>query len=204
MDKSSKLNERLTLIANLSVVVGIIFLAVELRQNTQAIQAQTRDSLTEKQMLLTEWFNNPESAALITKVQSLGVGELDEVELNWWTILAAGTSESGKTRTTNTSAVSSLERTLSHVWGVGGVLWPAQLGDLDGTSCGKASPPASEPKSTASWQRWMARREPIREGLTWTAASVAVARVVSSAPHRSSSPAASFRRCTDGARAGRI
>ena len=90
MDKPSKLNERLTLIANLSVVVGIIFLAVELRQNTQAIQAQTRDSLTEKQMLLTEWFNNPESAALITKVQSLGVGELDEVELNWWTILAAG------------------------------------------------------------------------------------------------------------------
>ena len=50
MDQPSKLNERLTLIANISVVLGIIFLAVELRQNTQAIQAQTRDSLTEKQM----------------------------------------------------------------------------------------------------------------------------------------------------------
>ena len=49
MEQPSKLNERLTLIANLSVVVGIIFLAVELQQNTQAIQAQTRDSLTEKQ-----------------------------------------------------------------------------------------------------------------------------------------------------------
>ena len=71
MDKPSKLNERLTLIANLSVVVGIIFLAVELQQNTQAIQAQTRDSLTEKQMLLTEWFNNPESAALITPANGL-------------------------------------------------------------------------------------------------------------------------------------
>ena len=45
----NKLNERLTLIANLSVVLGIVFLAVELQQNTQAIQAQTRDSLTEKQ-----------------------------------------------------------------------------------------------------------------------------------------------------------
>ena len=34
----NKLNERLTLIANLSVVAGIIFLAVERKQNTQAIQ----------------------------------------------------------------------------------------------------------------------------------------------------------------------
>ena len=46
----NKLNERLTLIANISVVLGIIFLAFELQQNTQAIQAQTRDSITEKQM----------------------------------------------------------------------------------------------------------------------------------------------------------
>ena len=37
----SKLNERLTLVANLSVVVGIVFLAVEMRNNTQALQAQT-------------------------------------------------------------------------------------------------------------------------------------------------------------------
>ncbi len=32
----SKLNERLTLVSNLSVVVGIVLLGVELRQNTQA------------------------------------------------------------------------------------------------------------------------------------------------------------------------
>ena len=51
----NKLNERLTLIANLSVVVGIIFLAVGLQQNTQAIQAQTRDSITEKQMEFYGW-----------------------------------------------------------------------------------------------------------------------------------------------------
>jgi len=31
-------------------VVGIIFLAVEIRKNTQAIQALTRDSITEKQI----------------------------------------------------------------------------------------------------------------------------------------------------------
>ena len=36
----NKLSERLTLIANISVVFGIIFLAVEMRQNTQAIQGR--------------------------------------------------------------------------------------------------------------------------------------------------------------------
>jgi hypothetical protein len=45
-----KLNESLMLVANLSVVLGIIFLGVELRQNTRAIQAQTRDAITDKQM----------------------------------------------------------------------------------------------------------------------------------------------------------
>ena len=46
----SKLERWLTLVANLSVVFGIIFLAAEMRQNTEAIQAQTRDAITEKQM----------------------------------------------------------------------------------------------------------------------------------------------------------
>jgi len=59
----SKLERWLTLVANLSVVVGIVFLAVELRQNTQAIQAQTRDSMTEKQMMwLASVYTNPEVA----------------------------------------------------------------------------------------------------------------------------------------------
>ena len=59
----SKLNERLTLFANLSVVVGIVFLGAEMRLNTQAIQAQTRDSITEKQMTYSEWIaTNPETA----------------------------------------------------------------------------------------------------------------------------------------------
>lgn len=49
----SKLERWLTLVANLSVVAGIVFLALQMRQNTQAIQSQTRDSITEKQMT---WF----------------------------------------------------------------------------------------------------------------------------------------------------
>ena len=77
----SKLNERLTLVANLSVVVGIVFLAVEMRQNTAAIQAQIRDSITEKQMELAGWrATSPELAAALSKVGELGLAGLSGPE----------------------------------------------------------------------------------------------------------------------------
>jgi hypothetical protein len=81
MDKPSKLNERLTLVANLSVVVGIVFLAVELNQNTQAIQAQTRDSITEKQMEYLGWVaTNRDLAEVLVEASSSGLAELDPVD----------------------------------------------------------------------------------------------------------------------------
>ena len=40
------LNKWLTLFANLGVLAGILFLAIEIQQNTNMIQSQTRDSLT--------------------------------------------------------------------------------------------------------------------------------------------------------------
>jgi len=59
----TKVNQWLALVANLSVIAGIVFLAAEMRQNTQAIQAQTRDSMTEKQMMwLASVYTNPEVA----------------------------------------------------------------------------------------------------------------------------------------------
>lgn len=54
MDKPSNLNERLTLVANIAVVLGIMFLALEMRQNTNMMRAQIRDSITEKQMSYLE------------------------------------------------------------------------------------------------------------------------------------------------------
>ena len=43
----SKLNEWLTLIANVGVLLGIVFLALEMRQNTNMMQAQIRQGITE-------------------------------------------------------------------------------------------------------------------------------------------------------------
>lgn len=51
-----KLNQWLTLIANAGVVSGIVFLAIEIQQNTEMIRSQTRDSITEKQIAVFEWW----------------------------------------------------------------------------------------------------------------------------------------------------
>ena len=77
----NKLNERLTLIANISVVLGIIFLAFEQQQNKQAIQAQTRDSVTEKQMSwLESLYTNPGATATSRFLAaSIGAAHLSRV-----------------------------------------------------------------------------------------------------------------------------
>ena len=87
----NKLNERLTLIANLSVVVGIIFLAVGLQQNTRAVQAQTRDSMTEMQMMFTDWIGtNRDAADVFLRGQSVGLAGLEGADLQMFRFLVAG------------------------------------------------------------------------------------------------------------------
>ena len=56
MEKSAKLDRWLSWLANAGVIAGLVFLAIEIRQNTQMIRSQTRDSITEKQLTLFEWF----------------------------------------------------------------------------------------------------------------------------------------------------
>jgi hypothetical protein len=51
-----KLNQWLTLLANIGVIAGIVFLGVEIRQNTEMIRSQTRDSITEKQIAVFAWW----------------------------------------------------------------------------------------------------------------------------------------------------
>ncbi len=87
----SNLNERLTLAANLSVVVGIAFLAVELHQNTQAIHGQTRDSITEKQMTYYGWIGlNRDAAGVFQRGNAIGVLDLEEPERQMYRMLVAG------------------------------------------------------------------------------------------------------------------
>ena len=66
---NDKLNQWLKTVANFGVIVGIFFLIFEIRLNTIAIQAQTRDSISEKEMQLYGWqATSPELAFVVDKV----------------------------------------------------------------------------------------------------------------------------------------
>ncbi len=45
----------LNLATSIAVIMGILFLGVEIRQNTEMMKSQTRDSISEKQMMFSEW-----------------------------------------------------------------------------------------------------------------------------------------------------
>lgn len=74
-----KLNSWLTFAANIGVIAGIVFLAIEIRQNSNAVRAQTRAQLAEG---VTELFsanmNDKEYAAVLMRGNN--IEELSPVE----------------------------------------------------------------------------------------------------------------------------
>lgn len=76
---SDRLNKWLTLAANIGVIAGIVFLAIEIRQNSDAVRAQTRTQLSEQVMeLLSVNMNDHEYASVLMRGNS--VEELSPVE----------------------------------------------------------------------------------------------------------------------------
>ena len=69
---SEKLNSWLTLAANVGVIAGIVFLAIEIRQNSDSIRAQTRAQLADG---VTELFsvnmNDKEYAGVLMRGNNL-------------------------------------------------------------------------------------------------------------------------------------
>jgi len=79
--KKFDLGQAIQYAANIGVLLGIIFLAIEIRVNTRAVQAQTRDSVSEKEMQLYAWqATNPELARVVYKARSEGLEGFDPVE----------------------------------------------------------------------------------------------------------------------------
>ena len=65
--KIPHLNERLTLIANISVVAGIVFLGLELNQNTNVMKAQAQADLTANRISYAVRMMDPVTADLVVK-----------------------------------------------------------------------------------------------------------------------------------------
>jgi len=75
----SKAADWMNLSASIAVIMGIVFLGLEIRQNTDMMRSQTRDAISEKQMMFSEWVATEiELADTIAKVnagQELTPGE---------------------------------------------------------------------------------------------------------------------------------
>ncbi len=66
--KKLDFGQTISLLANIGVIAGIVFLGIEIQQNTEMMRSQTRDSVTEKQLMMTSWVvGSPELAAAIPK-----------------------------------------------------------------------------------------------------------------------------------------
>ncbi len=66
-----KIENWTNLAASLGVILGILFLGLEIRQNTEMMRSQARDAITDKQMMFSEWVaTEPEMAAAIAEASN--------------------------------------------------------------------------------------------------------------------------------------
>ena len=76
----NKLNQWLTLVANLGVVIGLVLVAVEIRQNTNLAQVQTyRENTAELTQWRSQMLSDPELITLFSEYWKTGqFSELDQ------------------------------------------------------------------------------------------------------------------------------
>ena len=90
MKNTNNFDRWLTLLANVGVIAGIVFLAIEIRQNTEMVRSQTRDSITDKQLTLFEWFAaSPENIRIRVDGDQLAL-DTDSVEASQYGWMIAG------------------------------------------------------------------------------------------------------------------
>jgi hypothetical protein len=85
------LNKWLALAANVGVIAGIIFLAIEIQQNTEMMRSQTRDNMAGKQLNLFEWFATSTDNAAIRDRGGRGELEAGSPEYAQFGWMVAGT-----------------------------------------------------------------------------------------------------------------
>ncbi len=75
----SKAADWMNLSASIAVIMGIVFLGLEIRQNTDMMRSQTRDAISEKQMMFSEWVATEielaDTIAKVTAGEELTPGE---------------------------------------------------------------------------------------------------------------------------------
>lgn len=76
--------------ASIGVLLGILFLGLEISQNTEMMRSQARDAITDKQMMFSEWVTTePEMAAAIVAA-SQGLDKMSPEHLVMYSYFMAG------------------------------------------------------------------------------------------------------------------
>lgn len=68
--KKIDLGQTISILANIGVIAGIIFLGVELHQNNEMLGAEARQSRIDRALNGRNFFGNPEVATAIAKIQN--------------------------------------------------------------------------------------------------------------------------------------
>ena len=85
-----KIENWVNIAASAGVILGILFLGLEIRQNTEMMKSQARDSITEKQMMFSEWVTTePEMAKAITAA-SEGLDKMQPEQAMMYVYFLAG------------------------------------------------------------------------------------------------------------------
>jgi len=83
-----KLNQWIMTAANVGVLAGIVFLGVEIQQNTTMVRAQTRDAMTEKQIAYYELnINNIEAANIFRNIENASEVDRTSNEYRQFTLI---------------------------------------------------------------------------------------------------------------------
>jgi hypothetical protein len=88
--KQSNWKDTAELVGIAAIVLGLGLVAYELRQNTMMMQSQTRDSMTEKQMMFSEWVATNRYTAEVMTLAAAGELEPNTPEYNSFLFLNQG------------------------------------------------------------------------------------------------------------------
>lgn len=72
-----KIQNWTNLAASCGVMLGILFLGLEIRQNTEMMRSQARDSITDKQMMYSEWVTTEPEMAVAIAAASGGMANME-------------------------------------------------------------------------------------------------------------------------------
>ena len=76
--------------ASIGVLIGIVFLGLEISQNTEMMRSQARDAITDKQMMFSEWVTTEPEMAVAIAAAGQGLDKMSPEHVIMYSYFMAG------------------------------------------------------------------------------------------------------------------